>query len=100
MANRDELEIEIHKKMEKGKYFKKKKEEDEDDYTKPIIRRVALIDNTKFNNMHIKSMADKKRAWKGIEGRYRQKDLASWYKLYDDTMLLKIKKDIRKDFFS
>lgn len=97
IAHRNEVEKEIHKKMKNKKYFKKQKDEDGEDDGKPIIRRAALIDKIKFKNMPMKSYAVKKRAWKGDYGMYRIKDLASWFKLYDDTKLLAIKNDLKKD---
>jgi len=68
--------------MQKLNYFKKTKDLDDKKEGKPILRRAALIDVIKFNNMPMKSYADQKRAWRSKKkGVYKIKDLASWFKL-------------------
>jgi hypothetical protein len=52
----------------------------------------------KFKNMTNKSLAESKRIWKGDKGRYAPKDLAKWFKLYDETQLFEARKLIDKKF--
>ncbi len=48
---------------------------------------MPLIDEMKFDNMNILSVAEKKRFWKGKKGKFKIKELNKWYKVYDETKL-------------
>lgn len=64
---------------------------------KPVLlKKLPLIDDLKFANMTVKSLALKKRIWKGGLGRYKATDLLKWFKVYEETKLLEIRKDLGK----
>ena len=61
------------------------------------IRRQALIDRILLkNDKAVKSLAERKRLWEGKEGQFNKKDLAKWYKVYNQTKLAEIKEIFNK----
>lgn len=47
--------------------------------------------------MTIKSLAESKRVWKGKEkGAYKASELRKWFKVYEETKLFQIRKEIGK----
>lgn len=62
-----------------------------------VVKKLPLIDKLKFDNMKFKSLAEKKRLWKGEGGRFKKKDLSKWHKLYDETKLYDARKTIKKN---
>ena len=61
------------------------------------IRRQALIDKILLkNDKAIKSLAERKRLWEGEEGQFNKKDLAKWYKVYNQTKLAEMKEIFNK----
>lgn len=64
---------------------------------KAVIKRQALIDQTLVDNPHaMKSLAEKKRLWKGEEGKFSKQDLAQWYRIYNQTKITEMKGDFKK----
>lgn len=49
------------------------------------------------NDNTIKSLAEKKRLWEGEGGTYAKKDLAKWYKVYNQTKLADMPEIFNKD---
>lgn len=48
--------------------------------------------------MHNKSLAEKKRLWKGKKGgKFKATDLQKWFKVYEETKLFDIRKHIGKE---
>jgi len=55
-----------------------------EDHKACYIRRQALIDKVLLKNENAsKSLAERKRIWKGAEGTYSKKDLSKWFKVYN-----------------
>ena len=50
------------------------------------IPKQAMVDQMLMDNKkYMKSMALKKRLWVGEEGNFANKDLAEWFKIYNQT---------------
>lgn len=64
-----------------------------------VIRRAGLIDQALLHNKKAhRSYAERKRLWCGEDGEHFEvKDLASWYKIYNQTKLAQMKEIFRKD---
>ena len=68
------------------------------DFKPTIIKKLPLIDDMKFTNMQIKSLAEKKRIWKGKKkGVYKPSDILKWFKVYEETKLYEIRNMLGKD---
>ena len=51
------------------------------------IQKRPLIESLKFNNMYDKSLAEKKRIWKGEQGTFKKSYVQDWFKVWDETRL-------------
>ncbi|CDW88586.1 UNKNOWN [Stylonychia lemnae] len=91
----DEIEaLLIEKYKKEAKKIRVGNKEDQEYY----LRRQALIDKVLLkNNKAIKSLAEKKRLWVGEEGQFAKKDLAKWYKVYNQTKLAEMREIFDKD---
>lgn len=93
----DEIESDLNKKVLSDlKQFWRKKQLKQKKEKVKLIKKLPLIDDMKFENMENKSLAEKKRRWKGKKGRFNPKELSKWFKIYDETQLLEARKTIKK----
>ena len=85
----DEIEaILLEKYKKEARQIKIFQEKDQGFY----VRRQALIDKALLrNDKAMRSLAEKKRLWIGEEGQFSKKDLAKWYKVYNQTKLAEMK---------
>ncbi|CDW80208.1 UNKNOWN [Stylonychia lemnae] len=68
------------------------------DFKPVIIKKLPLIDDMKFSNMQIKSLAEKKRIWQGSKkGTYKPSDILKWFKVYEETKLFEIRNMLGKE---
>ena len=80
---------EIRRNHQEEKYFKKSQ------YQK--LKKLPLIDDMKFDNMEVRSLAEKKRYWFGKKlGPFKIKDVSKWFKVYEETRLWEARQDISK----
>lgn len=88
----NEIEEELNKKVmsDMKQYWRKKQQKQKKEKVK-IIKKLPLIDDMKFENMNNKSVAENKRRWKGKRGIFNVRELAKWFKIYDETQLLNAK---------
>jgi hypothetical protein len=89
----NDVEAEVNKnikeqiKINRLNYLQEKMQNKKNKKDLLVIKKLPLIDKLKFDNMKNKSVAEKKRLWKGDKGKFKKKDLGKWFKLYDETKL-------------
>ena len=99
----DEIEAEIFKDM-KERLIQKMAQSKQNlvlinpvTEVKRVVKKLPLIDKMRFDNGNFRSLAESKKRWKGRKGKFKKKDLAQWFKVYDETKLWEIRQEIKKD---
>ena len=93
----NDVEVEVNNRIERDikQHWLRSNIPTKDDPIKPL-RKLPLLDDMKLDNIEQKCLAEKKRQWKGRKGKFNPKELAKWFKVYDETQLIETRNNINK----